>query len=314
MIDGFEIRGITIRGFTNGVFTENVDGFRVIDVDSIDNRAYGIFPTLSKNGLITHSYATGSDDSGIWVETSENVQVTHNLVEGNVNGFEISNSDDILLAHNEARENSVGIANLLLPDIFDDRAGAKRVDLRDNHIHHNNKENTARPGSILSEVPKGIGILHLGVDESVIAGNRVEQNEFVGIGLVDYCLGVATSEDFNCATDPTITPEFIEDSTVRDNRVENNVVVGNGGNPPGGLLGTFAADLTLLATAPNGNCYAGNDYGTYTSFAGTIPEPPPCPEPGLEAVLRDCGLGGELTLLLPGLLWMRRRPWRRRDA
>jgi parallel beta-helix repeat protein len=309
MIQGFEIRGITIQGFTNGLFTENVDGFRVIDVESIDNSAYGIFPTLSKNGLITHSYATGSDDSGIWVETSEDVEVIHNLVEGNVNGFEVSNSDDILLARNEIRGNSVGIANLLLPDIFDDRAGAKRVNLRDNWIHHNNKDNTARPGSILSEVPKGIGILHLGVDDSVISGNRVEQNEFVGIGLVDYCLGVATSDDFNCATDPTITPEFIADSTVTNNRVERNVVLDNGANPPGGLLGTFAADLTLLALEPNGNCYQDNVYDTYTSFAGAIPDPPVCPEPELRSLLDQCGLGAELSVLLPGLLWLRRR-WR----
>jgi parallel beta-helix repeat protein len=312
MIDGFELRSITIRGFTNGLFTENVDGFRVIDVESIDNRAYGIFPTLSKNGLITHSYATGSDDSGIWVETSEDVRVTHNLVEGNVNGFEVSNSDDILLAHNEARENSVGIANLLLPDIFDDRPGAKRVDLRDNWIHHNNKENTARPGSILSEVPKGIGILHLAMDESLISGNRVEHNDFVGIGLVDYCLGVATSADFNCAVDPTITPEFLADSTVTNNRVEGNLVVDNGANPPGGLLGTFAADLTLLALAPNGNCYQGNTFGTYTSFAGAVPAPPPCPEVGESAI--GCGLGAELSGLLPGLLWLRRRRSRPRTS
>ena len=32
MMHGIEIRGITIRGFrNNGLFTENVDGFRIID-------------------------------------------------------------------------------------------------------------------------------------------------------------------------------------------------------------------------------------------------------------------------------------------
>jgi parallel beta-helix repeat protein len=112
MMTGFEIRNITIRGFRNkGLFTENVDGFKIIDVESVDHRNYGIFPALSKDGIVTHSRAVGSDiDSGIWVETSENVVVTHNLVEGNVNGIEVSNSDDILVAHNEARENKVGAA------------------------------------------------------------------------------------------------------------------------------------------------------------------------------------------------------------
>jgi parallel beta-helix repeat protein len=155
MMHGIEIRSITIKGFrNNGLFTENVDGFKIIDVESIDNLNYGIFPTLSKNGLISHSKAIGSSlDSGIWVETSENVTVQHSFVSGNVNGLEVSNSDDILLAHNEATGNTVGAAILLLPDIFDDRPGAKRIDLRNNWIHNNNKENTARPGSILSFVP-----------------------------------------------------------------------------------------------------------------------------------------------------------------
>jgi hypothetical protein len=59
VIYGFEIRGFTIDGFVNnGLFTERVDGFQIIDVESVGNRNYGIFPTLSKNGIVTHSRAT----------------------------------------------------------------------------------------------------------------------------------------------------------------------------------------------------------------------------------------------------------------
>ncbi|WP_441288725.1 right-handed parallel beta-helix repeat-containing protein [Sorangium sp. KYC3313] len=47
------------------------------------------------------------DDSGIWVETSEDVRVTHNLVEDNTNGFEVSNSDDVDLSYNVARNNAL---------------------------------------------------------------------------------------------------------------------------------------------------------------------------------------------------------------
>jgi parallel beta-helix repeat protein len=262
MNHGIEIRGITIRGFrNNGLFTENVDGFRIVDVESVDNADYGIFPTLSKNGLVTHSRATGSHDSGIWVETSENVQVTHNLVEGNVNGFEVSNSDDVLLAHNVARFNTVGMAILLLPDIFDDRPGAKRIDMRDNHIYDNNKENTARPGSILAEVPAGTGILHLGVDDSEIARNRIENNAFSGIAVADYCIAVALSP-FTCSVDPTITPEFLEDQGAESNRVVGNVLVNNGTDTSGPLF-FLAADLTLLAPAERNNCYQDNVYATF---------------------------------------------------
>jgi parallel beta-helix repeat protein len=151
-----EIRGITIRNFVNnGLFTERVDGFRIIDVESAGNENYGIFPTLSRNGIIAQSRVTGADDSGIWVETSENVLVTHNLVEGNTNGIEVSNSDDVELSWNTARHNTAGFAIFLLPDIFEERPGSRRLTVRNNLLDDNNKPNAARAGSILAVVPRG---------------------------------------------------------------------------------------------------------------------------------------------------------------
>jgi parallel beta-helix repeat protein len=269
VIYGFEIRGFTIDGFVNnGLFTERVDGFKIIDVQSTGNRNYGIFPTLSRNGLVTHSFASGSDDSGIWVETSQNVEVVHNEVSGNVNGFEVSNSDDILLAHNRTHGNSVGMAILLLPDIFDDRPGAKRIHLRDNQIVANNKPNTARPGSILASVPAGTGIIHVGVDQSEIARNHIEDNDFAGIAIVDYCLAVLNTE-FSCGLDPTVTPAFIVDSPARRNRLIDNVMVNNGTNPdPSHPFSFAAADWGLLITDVHLNCASGNVFSTFFSLFG----------------------------------------------
>jgi parallel beta-helix repeat protein len=278
MMHGIEIRGITLRGFrNNGLFTENVDGFRIIDVESIDNRNYGIFPTLSKNGLISHSKAIGSDlDSGIWIETSENVTLRNSYVAGNVNGIEVSNSDDILIAHNEATGNTVGAAILLLPDIFDDRAGANRIDIRNNWIHDNNKPNTARPGSILSFVPSGTGVLYLGVDNSTIANNRVENNDFTGIALADYCLTVAATP-YACGVDPdTLTGGFLADQAASANVVIDNILINNGRNPgPFNPFGEAAADLTLLWLGEGvPSCFAGNQYSTEFSTIGFLPACP----------------------------------------
>jgi len=284
MMADFEIRNITIRGFrNNGLFTENLDGFKIINVESVDNTNYGIFPTLSKNGLVTHSRAVGSNtDSGIWVETSENVVVTHNVVEENVNGFEVSNSDDVLVAHNESKNNTIGAAILLLPDIFDDRAGAKRIDLRDNYIHDNNMPNTARPGSILSFIPSGLGVLYLGVDDSLISRNRIENNDFVGIAVVDYCLPLIGTP-FQCPppfgipglpSDPTVTPEFLADQFAANNRVEENVLINNGTNPQPGPFQPFAADLSLLTFGDEGNCYEENIFTTFVSTLGFLPACP----------------------------------------
>lgn len=273
VLHGLTISGITIKNFVNnGLFTENVDRFAIIDVESVGNKNYGIFPTLSRNGIITHSKASGADDSGIWVETSENVRVTHNLVEDNVNGFEISNSSNITLAHNVARGNTVGLASLFLPDIFDERPDATGYVVRDNLFLANNRPNTARPGSILSTVPSGTGILHIGADNSRFERNRIQGNDFTGLSISDYC-AVLSGTPFDCSLDPEVQPGFIADSQASGNVVLDNIITGNGKNPnPDHPFAPFASDISLLVDGDHGNCFSGNLYETAASLLGLLPE------------------------------------------
>jgi parallel beta-helix repeat protein len=277
-IYGLTVAGITIKDFVNnGLFARGVDGFLFADVHSVGNKNYGIFPVSSKNGLITNSSATGADDTGIWVETSQNVKVTHNLVEGNVNGFEVSNSEDVLLEKNEVRGNTIGMAILFLPDIFPVHGDALRITVRDNHVHDNNKENTASEGAILSTVPRGTGILNVGVDDSLFEGNLVENNEFIGIALVDYCLAVGGGP-FDCSVDPDVlaSPGFVPKSTAENNQVLNNTLVDNGLNPdPSSPFAPLASDIGLL-TFPDahGNCFDGNAFATFFSLIGVLPACP----------------------------------------
>jgi parallel beta-helix repeat protein len=272
VIHGLSISGITIQDFTNnGLFTRNVEGFVFADVHSVGNKNYGIFPTLSRNGLITFSSAKGADDSGIWIETSKNVAATHNLVEGNVIGLEVSNSEDILLAHNEARGNSVGVAIMFLPDLFAEQPDIRRITIHDNHIHDNNKVNTARPGSTLSIVPSRMGIFHFGADDSLITKNVIENHGFAGIGIVDYCLAMAGGP-FDCATDPRVSPEFLLDNAASNNRVLKNVLRNNGTDPgPDNPFAFAASDLGLLTLDDNGNCFEGNRFTTFFSTLGFLP-------------------------------------------
>jgi parallel beta-helix repeat protein len=271
-----EVTGITIKNFrNNGLFTERVSGFKFTDVESIDNPGYGIFPTLSSNGVINDCRASGSDDSGIWVETSENVVVENNLLEDNVNGIEISNSENVIIRNNVARNNTVGIANLLLPDIFDDRPGSRKIDILDNVLESNNRPNTARPGSILAFVPPGIGILHLGVDDSIIGGNVIEDNDFAGVVVADYCATVLGTP-FDCSLDPAITPEFLADQAATNNTVVDNGLINNGTNPlPGHPFSPLAADAILLTLGEWGNCFSGN-YPPGFTFFSTLGFLPPC--------------------------------------
>jgi parallel beta-helix repeat protein len=273
-----KIEGITVEGFdNNGFFTEHVDGFVFANIRSIDNLNYGIFPVLSKNGIIRDSYSTGSTkDSALWVETSEHVLVQGNVVEKSTNGIEVSNSDDILVIDNEMRNNTIGAAILLLPDIFGNRGSAKRIDLYNNWIHDNNLPNGARPGSILGFFPAGQGILFAGVDDSVISGNLIENNDFIGIAIADYC-GALAQTDFACPTEPDDDfPEgFLLDQAAENNTVVGNVLVNNATNPDPdpeepNPFAFAAADLSLLTlptfivglpgdpTPFHGNCYEDN--------------------------------------------------------
>jgi hypothetical protein len=177
--------------------------------------------------------------------------------------------------NNVARKNTIGAAILLLPDIYENRSSAKRIDLIDNEFYDNNKENTARPGSILSFIPRGMGILYVGVDESEISGNLVYDNDFVGIAVVDYCLPFLTT-DFACHLDPTVTPEFLADQTAEDNSVVGNNLENNGTMPDPGDFETFAADLTLLTAEDNNNCFEDNVFTTSFSSLSSLGELPSC--------------------------------------
>ncbi|HTS21018.1 MAG TPA: right-handed parallel beta-helix repeat-containing protein [Casimicrobiaceae bacterium] len=273
MMNEVSIRGITIRSFNNnGLFLENVDGFSIVDVQSVDNKNYGIFPTLSRNGVVSNSHASGSGDTGIWVETSSNVLVTGNLVENNVVGFEVSNSDNIFLEGNESRNNSVGMGIFLLSGLFASHPGASAVTATKNSIHDNNRANDAPPNTILGFLPPGTGVLVLGVDSSLLSNNDVENNNLAGIAIVDVCLAFAGSS-FDCSTDPKATDAYLADQDATNDRVVRNKLVHNG-TAPGPTPFAFAAgDLTLLSTGA-GNCFGKNSYATSFSIEGFLPACP----------------------------------------
>lgn len=266
-IQGFEIRNITIRNFiNNGLFTERVDDFKIVNVHSQGNKNYGIFPTLSSNGLVQNSSAVGADDSGIWVETSEHIRVANNVAYGNVNGFEFSNSDYVIVENNEAYDNTVGIALFVLTDLVDERPGSNKWIIRNNHIYNNNKPNSATPGSLLEFLPAGFGILHVGVDNSVIENNHIEGNDFFGIVIVDYCLALQGT-DFDCLV---VNPPAAFDSVPERNQIRGNTLINNGTNPD--LTSPFffaAADMTLFVPGDYGNCWEDNVYKTYF---GLVPQ------------------------------------------
>jgi nitrous oxidase accessory protein NosD len=267
-LEGFEIRGFAVEDFPrHGIQTRFVNDFKIIGNESARNLENGIYPTISANGLVQNNVSYGALDTAMWVAASENVRVVGNELRDSVIGFEISVANEVQVNNNIIKNNSVGVA-LIHPN------GAGNAQLpvmanwviEDNWIYSNNLPNMAPPGTFQAELPSGVGVLLLGVSNNVITRNKVKNNDFVGIGVLGWCTAVGFAPGRTCFADP---PQA--DPAANDNLVYENYVLGNGLNPPGGILDFLAADISYLQyEASSGNCFYDNGPEGFTYYANTF--------------------------------------------
>src|SRR5262249_30307465 len=249
------------EGFpNNGIWLRHVENFKIERNESISNLENGIWPTLSANGLVKKNVAYGSEDSALWIEASENVRVLNNEFYNSPPGLEITVSKNTVAKNNHIHHNTTGIglyhpSAASLPPLGDDG----HWDIIGNYVHDNNEPNEAPGGSMSASLPPGGGILVLGVDNVNIEKNRIENNDFYGITVVDYCLAVAGSA-FDCSLNPPQVESEPDDNTYVSNRLK-----GNGTDPVSfGGLEAFAGDVTYLMVEPgHANCFADNKYATF---------------------------------------------------
>jgi hypothetical protein len=260
-LQGFYIRGFSVEDFPkNGIQTRFVDGFTIHGNESVRNLHNGIYPTISANGLVQENVSYGSLDTAMWVAASENVRVIENEMHGSVIGLEITVSNNVEVKENRIYDNTVGVGlfhpnaagNLPLPEM-------KNWVLEQNHIYANNRRTRRRRS--FRPLPPGVGVLLLGVSGNVIAKNTVENNAFVGIGVLGWC--TAFPEGCPPSADPA----------ANNNLVSQNTVIGNGQSPPGGPLDFLAADITFfdLFEGSSGNCFEKNKPEGFT-FISSEPD------------------------------------------
>ena len=244
-IVGVQIKGFTVEGFSNnGIWLENVEKFTIQGNESINNLENGIWPTLSANGSVKKNVAYGSQDSALWVEASENIRVMQNEFSDSPTGLEITVSKNVKVTKNDIHDNTVGVG-LYHPN------GASLAPLggdgdwviSKNRIYNNNKPNSAPPGSMSAALPPGVGVLVLGVDRVTVEKNEITGNGFVGVAVLDWCVGVSGST-YDCATNPPIV-----NSAPNNTLVKGNSLGGNGGSPPGGGFDMLAGDLAFFSPA-----------------------------------------------------------------
>jgi parallel beta-helix repeat protein len=255
-VDGVEIKGFTVEGFqNNGIWLRYVQNFNIENNVSINNLENGIWPTLSANGEVKKNVAYGSLDAALWVEASENVRVIENELYDSPTGLEITVSNDIHMEGNDVHDNVIGVglyhpSGAGLPPQDWPPQPFKNWTLVNNRVYDNNKPNPVT-GGLVGELPPGGGVLVLGVDDVDVQDNDIQNNNFFGIAMIDYCIAVDGTAN-SCQNNPP----FYSDTSPDDNRYIDNVITGNGSDPPPGPFEALAGDL--LGLGGSNNCASGN--------------------------------------------------------
>lgn len=262
--DGFLYSGnfITIEGFRiqhykgNGIMGQSGNNFVLNNNWVISTGVYGIFPEFGKNGLIERNILTGIEDAAIYVGMCDNIDVRFNEVYANVAGIEIENSRHALVEYNNVYDNAGGILAFITPGLpiktcYD-------VIIRNNYVANNNHVNFGAPGSIVSYIPSGTGIIVMAADDVVIENNIVSGNDNVGISIVDL----------NFLAEIAVDPE----SEPNPDRISilDNFMFNNGNNPSKEVKMAMATKLSgkgpdiLAYGGGTGSCI--RDISRYRTF------------------------------------------------
>jgi parallel beta-helix repeat protein len=227
--------GVTIENFYithykgNAIMGQAGNNFIIRNNIVVDTGVYGIFPQLGKNGIISHNVLSGIEDAAIYVGMSDNIDVVFNEVFDSVAGIEIENSRHALVEANYVHDNTGGILAFVTPGLPIKTCGD--VLIRNNFIVNNNTENFAIPGSLVSNIPRGTGVLVMACDDVVLEGNIITGNESIGITFTDFALAGSAAKD--------------PDSEPNPNRpvILNNLMYDNGKNPSALVRAALATEL-----------------------------------------------------------------------
>ena len=281
--DGVAIENMTARSYTsNGFFWTGVVGYRASYVTTYRIGAYGIYAFDAIEGLIEHSYASGSPDGGIYIGQCFpcDTVVDDVLAEHNGLGYTGTNAGgDLYVVNSTFRNNRVGIMpNSGSYELCFPQRGAT---VAGNYVHANNQPDTPATRSALRNM--GSGIVVYGGRDNVVMRNLVRGHDGIGIGLLSRL-----EEDPNAPIpsegaerpcresreDPPVDPSDIPASLVwdaRGNRVVENMVADSGIADI--AVATFDADPAGL-----GNCFGDNRF-TSSAPAG-LEALEPCDRPG----------------------------------
>jgi parallel beta-helix repeat protein len=213
--NNFVVENLEIRNYKgNGVMGQAGNNFEIRNNVITDTGVYGIFPQLGQNGVVEHNVVSGIADAAIYVGMSDNIHVAYNDVFGSVAGIEVENSRHAIVEHNYVHDNAGGLLAFVTPGL--PIKTTQDVIFRHNFVVDNNHKNFGAPGSTVSGIPAGTGILIMAADDVVVEGNVISNNKVAGMIITDHAH----------ASNITVDPE----SEPNSDRVKilDNVMLNNG--------------------------------------------------------------------------------------
>jgi nitrous oxidase accessory protein NosD len=264
---GVAVENMTARNYTkNGFFWTGATGYRGSYLTAYRTGDYGVYAYDTTEGLIEHSYASGSPDAGFYIGQCYPCDAQINDVVSEFNGLGYSGTNsggELYITNSTFRKNRAGIVpnsgsyELCYP-------GRETV-IVGNLVYSNNQPDT--PAIDTALLAMGNGILPAGGTHNVIERNRVWDHDRTGIGLVPFpeddpvdVVPPPSADTTPCSQtknqappDPSKVPDTVIWNP-RDNRVVDNVVEDS-----------RLADLAVGSTediSQAGNCFSGNTFTT----------------------------------------------------
>lgn len=191
----------------DSVIIRNMNSTWTTGADSA-NGNYGYYPVECKNVLLEKCEVSYCADAGVYVGQSYNVTVRNCTAHHNVCGIEIENCIDVDVYDNLCYNNSGGFVIYDLPGL--PMKNGKNCRVYNNIARENNFKNFAKPGSYVSDIPPGSGIIIMAYDSVEVFNNTFENNKTLGCCAVSY---YATGRSFNDTIyTPYCTSIFMHDN------------------------------------------------------------------------------------------------------
>ena len=228
-VDGVAIENLTARNaLLNGFYWATTEGYRGSYLTAYNNGDYGIYAFDSVDGVIEHSYASGSPDAGFYIGQCYPCDaIVNNVIsENNGLGYSGTNSGGSLYIINSIFRNNKGgiVPNTLDSELLPPE---RETYIIGNLIESNNNINA--PATNSTYLSFGNGIVIAGGNNNFIRNNVIVDHDTYGIVIT-------ASLDINYWP-------------AHGNIVQENLIINS-----------RRADIALSGVSNLGNCFDGNSY------------------------------------------------------